>query len=315
MRQIRYLITSHELVAGARLPPVRDLATELGVNAGTIALAYRTLQQEGLVAARRGRGTYVAALKGEGATTGLRQALLGVALDELIERAYALGFDASSVSSQLGARLQRQLRRVPLVLVMPTVAASEKYLGLVTRHLPSAVVPDFHATSVELLELGDPAALAAYRKAYFTVTFSALVPRVDAALRRHSLRSEVVGLTAQLTAGAKARLAALRHDAKPVLVTETRNVGSALALLAQHSPLVVREVPVLTEDSGREQFDRHAGSTHVYTFGVVGLLDSHAVPAQNRLEMEFTLSEEATHQLHALLDHPRLGAPTPGDPT
>ena len=49
MDQIRQLTASGRLEAGDRLPSVRAIATELGINAMTISKAYSLLEQEGLV--------------------------------------------------------------------------------------------------------------------------------------------------------------------------------------------------------------------------------------------------------------------------
>ncbi|MGQ9369284.1 PLP-dependent aminotransferase family protein [Azospirillum sp. ST 5-10] len=55
------MIGSGALADGARLPPIRTLAEALGVNAMTVAKAYRELAQGGFTEARAGGGTYVRA--------------------------------------------------------------------------------------------------------------------------------------------------------------------------------------------------------------------------------------------------------------
>ena len=59
--QLRLLIGSGALEAGAAVPSVRDLARELVVNPATISKAYRALTDAGLLEVRRGQGTFVAA--------------------------------------------------------------------------------------------------------------------------------------------------------------------------------------------------------------------------------------------------------------
>ena len=50
------------LKAGDALPPSRQLAAELKLNANTIQHAYRTLVQEGTIEMRKGLGAFVAAV-------------------------------------------------------------------------------------------------------------------------------------------------------------------------------------------------------------------------------------------------------------
>src|SRR3954464_9155620 len=57
---IKGLIARGELKEGASLPPVRQMAADLGVNLNTIATAYRELQGEGLITVRHGLGAVVA---------------------------------------------------------------------------------------------------------------------------------------------------------------------------------------------------------------------------------------------------------------
>jgi GntR family transcriptional regulator len=85
---LRRAIADGEAKPGERLPPARDLATVLDVNANTVFRALRTLRDEGLVEFRRGRGVTVT-----GAATD-RSALVEKAR-ELVElaRRYGYGLD------------------------------------------------------------------------------------------------------------------------------------------------------------------------------------------------------------------------------
>ncbi|HRJ50900.1 MAG: GntR family transcriptional regulator [Phycisphaeraceae bacterium] len=57
--EIRRLIAAGTIAAGDELPPVRQLAADLGINLNTVARAYRDLTDAGLLSSSRGRGTVV----------------------------------------------------------------------------------------------------------------------------------------------------------------------------------------------------------------------------------------------------------------
>lgn len=57
--EIKGLIARRELEEGSALPPVRQVAADLGVNLNTIAFAYRQLQKEGLIRVKHGSGAVV----------------------------------------------------------------------------------------------------------------------------------------------------------------------------------------------------------------------------------------------------------------
>ena len=59
--RIAELAAAGDLPAGTRLPPVRRLATDLGLAANTVARAYRELEQAGLVGTNGRQGTVVTA--------------------------------------------------------------------------------------------------------------------------------------------------------------------------------------------------------------------------------------------------------------
>ena len=60
-------IASGELAAGERLPAIRALAEQCGVNMMTVSKAYGLLREEGYITADRRGGTVVAGSPGAGA--------------------------------------------------------------------------------------------------------------------------------------------------------------------------------------------------------------------------------------------------------
>jgi GntR family transcriptional regulator len=59
--EIKALIAAGELSQGSSLPPVRQVAADLGVNLNTVAFAYRELQKAGLIKVKHGAGAVVVA--------------------------------------------------------------------------------------------------------------------------------------------------------------------------------------------------------------------------------------------------------------
>ena len=100
---IAAMILEGRVADGDPLPSVRTLAADFGANPLTVAKAYQTFQEEGLVIVKRGVGMFVAA----GAAARLREAerkdflenrwpavvshmrRLGLDVEDLVERALA----------------------------------------------------------------------------------------------------------------------------------------------------------------------------------------------------------------------------------
>ena len=95
--EIRRAIADGEAKPGERLPPARDLAAVLGVNANTVLRALRELRDEGLLEFRRGRGVTVAGTPERGALVARARELVrfarqqGYRLDELVALIESLG--------------------------------------------------------------------------------------------------------------------------------------------------------------------------------------------------------------------------------
>lgn len=102
-RQLADLIGNGVLGPGDRLPPVRQLAADLGLAAGTVARTYRELEQAGYVRSRRGGGTRVAVEPPSAVTP---EAALADAARAYLERARVLGV-APAVAARIVAGLAR----------------------------------------------------------------------------------------------------------------------------------------------------------------------------------------------------------------
>ena len=89
--EIRRAIAEGEAQPGERLPPAKDLAAVLGVNANTVLRSLRLLRDEGLLEFRRGRGISVAGTPERGAVVQRAKELVdfarrhGYRLEELVK--------------------------------------------------------------------------------------------------------------------------------------------------------------------------------------------------------------------------------------
>ena len=77
-------IAEGELAPGDRLPTVRAMASECGINAMTVSKAYQLLKQEGYVRGDRRGGTFVCAPDGASGPDRAVVEALGLRLAELV---------------------------------------------------------------------------------------------------------------------------------------------------------------------------------------------------------------------------------------
>jgi len=102
-RQLADLIEGGQLAEGDRLPPLRQLAGDLGLAVGTVARTYRELEAAGLVRSRRGAGTRVAPAAAK-PSAGERQARLAGLASAYVTKARALGASEDEISAADGGR-------------------------------------------------------------------------------------------------------------------------------------------------------------------------------------------------------------------
>lgn len=95
---LRARILAGELAPGARLPGVRELAADGGVNVNTVRSVYARLEEDGLISVEHGRGTFVA----ESSPVDDR---LGAVAARALEAAQTAGLDPRDVAAILYARV------------------------------------------------------------------------------------------------------------------------------------------------------------------------------------------------------------------
>lgn len=111
-RQLEHLVAAGLLAPGTRLPPVRQLAADLGLAPGTVARAYSELESAGVLTTRRGGGTTVAPravsdpVAQEPGGGPARESALAAAAATYVRTARELGADDATVLRHVGVALR-----------------------------------------------------------------------------------------------------------------------------------------------------------------------------------------------------------------
>jgi DNA-binding transcriptional regulator YhcF (GntR family) len=299
--QLKYLINVRQLPGGTRLPPIRNLAADLNLSAGTVAQVYRELQIEGLLQGEQGRGTFVRAfLAGEDDDSQQRQELLDEALIAAVDRAYALGISSTTLRQHLLAILASRKRQLPVAVVFPQLHAAQEYARRLEEALAHAAVTPLPVELAALQE-GNAQALQALTKAYYVITLAMHTPVVEQALELHRLRARVISITATVTADTLDRLQALPTAGNYALLTEERNIYTALNIIQNYSPIDYRSIRKITVENAS---DLAAASSEVdgllFTLGARELIEQQGIPAERLVPLNFEISQDSLHRLTSL---------------
>jgi len=103
-RGIRLAIATGRLRSGDQLPTVRQFAVDLRVNANTVAKVYLALEREGVLATKRGVGTFIADAVPKSAHAGHRERRLKALIDQFLTESAALGYSPDEVTKHLARR-------------------------------------------------------------------------------------------------------------------------------------------------------------------------------------------------------------------
>jgi len=106
---IRRLIALGALKAGGAVPSVRDLARDLRVNPNTVARAYQRLTEAGVLAVKRGEGTFVADVPSQPRKSEKNEMLRDAAL-RFVSAAVAAGADLPEAVGAVESAYEKLVR-------------------------------------------------------------------------------------------------------------------------------------------------------------------------------------------------------------
>lgn len=104
---IRNEISAGRLVAGQRLPPVRELTGLWNCTPGTIQRAYAELADQGLIISRPGQGTHVVSKLSGHPLASLRRIFLLHRSEAFLLESLTAGFQIEEIEASLGLALDR----------------------------------------------------------------------------------------------------------------------------------------------------------------------------------------------------------------
>ena len=104
--QVKQAIARGELVAGDKLPSVRDIATEVRVNPNTVVRALDQLERDRVIVRRQGAGCFITPPSHELSNQARHEQLDGL-LEKVVTEAFHLGFQPDAIRAALDAALLR----------------------------------------------------------------------------------------------------------------------------------------------------------------------------------------------------------------
>ena len=105
MEQLTEQIVSGQLGAGDKVPPVRELAAEAGVNPNTMQRALAELEREGLMYTERTAGRFIT--KDEALIAAVRRDTAEKILDEFIGQMQKIGYSDQQIVALVEKRIEQ----------------------------------------------------------------------------------------------------------------------------------------------------------------------------------------------------------------
>ncbi len=212
--QLEYWIATGQIPENVQLPPVRTLASQLGIAVDTVRQAYDTLERQGLATTKRGLGTYTCLPKerqadAEGAETERLVHRVDAFLGEVLREGYAIPSVLKTARHRLAL-----LERGPVIAfvgVRPSIERYAKQLGHTLNKL-APVLP----IAIEDLRAEPEQTSFQLRRTTHVVVLTFHAHEVDAALAELPVR--VLPLVSQLEDKVVHAIGKLPRGSRPLLI-------------------------------------------------------------------------------------------------
>ena len=99
--QIRERVLDGDWRAGERIPSIRELAVELGVNPNTVTKSYQRLMERGIISSRRGLGYFVSDDAREQALREMKAEFLRDEVPKIVRTMQLLGIGPDELAARL----------------------------------------------------------------------------------------------------------------------------------------------------------------------------------------------------------------------
>lgn len=106
VERINRQIVRQDLKPGDKLPSVREMAIQVGINPNTVQRTYRELELMGIVETRRGQGTFVT--ENKQVLEKLREMMKESRIESFVREMSEMGYSAEEMMEGLNRYLRRK---------------------------------------------------------------------------------------------------------------------------------------------------------------------------------------------------------------
>lgn len=287
---LEYAIGFGQIPPGAQLPSVRALAAALDVAPNTVSRAYRELQEEGLVVARPGRGTFIDEFVENKPS---RRSALREILRPALRSAQTVGFPRSEILHVVRELLSESV--VAFIGVNQIVV--DKWVAILEREFSDLGVRPMGLTLDELRRNPEQA-LAALRPAHHIFTLVTTYAEVQALLGDRG--KKVSTLLSELSVATHERLARLPGEGVIGLVCRDFYVSSLMGVLSAYVDLNRLRRVLPEEEEGLHTLFEEAACV-VHTFASSEKVRALAPSEARLIELEFVPNRAHFQQLRSML--------------